>query len=234
MEKKWGIDVSYHNGDIDWKAVKNAGVQFAILRAGYSYSIDPKFSEYARGCLNNNIPIGAYWFSYALNPTSAKREANTCLGVVSKWKIEYPVCFDFEYDSLEYAKKHGINLTNNDMIEIASAFLSEIEKAGYYAMNYSNPDFLGRGFAKLTDRYSLWLARWGNLTEPGYDCGIWQYSSAGKIDGINGNVDMNMSFKDYPSIIQNNKEKEMQKNNDKAKKLIEEIKSKLAELEGVI
>ena len=235
MEKMWGIDVSYHNGDIDWKQVKKSGIQFAILRAGYSYTIDPKFTENARGCFNNNIPIGAYWFSYAMNKTAAKKEAQTCLGVISKWKIDYPVCFDFEYDSLEYAKKHGVNLSSSEMAEIAETFLSEIEKAGYYAMNYSNPDFLNKGFNKLLNRYDLWLARWSDITEPGFNCGIWQYSSVGSVPGISGSVDLDVSFHNYPEIInKKKKKKEEQELSDKIRTKINEIKEKLNELEGLI
>lgn len=235
MERKWGIDVSYHNGNIDWKAVKDSGIQFAILRAGYSYTIDNKFTENARGCYNNGIPFGAYWFSYALNPEAARKEAKCCLGVLSKWKLDYPVCFDFEYDSLDYAKKHGVNLSSKEMVSIAEAFLTEVEKEGYYAMNYSNPDFLGKGFGELTNRFDLWLARWGSLTEPGYNCGIWQYSSVGSIPGINGAVDLNVAYNDYPKIINVNKEENAKENKKKKElKLLNEIKEKINELESLV
>lgn len=195
MTKK-GIDVSKHQGRINWNKVA-PHIDFAMLRAGYGKNnIDAFFDTNAVACNNLNIPIGAYWFSYAYTPDMAKREANFCINIIKAHKISYPVCFDFEYDSSKYAQKYGVKVTSNLLCEMAEAFLSEIEKAGYYAMNYTNIDYLNKGFARLTGRYDTWLAQW-QVSEPTKKCGIWQYSDCGKIDGINGNVDMNISFNDY-------------------------------------
>lgn len=101
-------------------------------------------------------------------------------------------------------------------------------------MNYSNPDFLNKGFNKLQGKYDLWLARWADIKEPGYDCGIWQYSSAGKINGISGSVDLNVALKNYPNIIFKKDEEKEEQNKEKAKAILAEIKSKINELEGVI
>ena len=236
MTVKFGIDISYHQGTIDWEQVKKSGIQFVIMRAGYANTIDAKFTEYARNCTRLDIPFGVYWFSYALNEEMARKEARTCLGTIAPWKLSYPVCFDFEYASVDYAKKNGVNLTSEQIGNIAKAFLEEIEKSGYYAMNYTNHDFILKGFAKLTSRFDTWYARWTDQPSPGFDCGIWQYSSTGKIPGISTQVDLDVAYKDYPSIIISKKEdyKEEQENKENIKKLIQNIRANLNELEKLI
>lgn len=198
-----GIDVSKWQGKIDWEKVKKAGIEFVIIRAGYGQNnIDEYFERNIKECNRLGIPCGVYWFSYALNADMARQEARYCLAAIKPYKVEYPVCFDFEYDSVEYAKKKGITITKSLATAIADAFLNEIEKAGYYAMNYTNKDFSNKYFdmTKL-DRYDLWYAWWSVANQPDMKCGIWQYTSDGKVDGIQGRVDMNIAYKDYPTII---------------------------------
>lgn len=195
-----GIDVSRHNGSIDWDKVKKSGIQFAILRAGYGKnSIDGKFHYNAKSCNEVGLPIGVYWFSYALTAAEAKKEADYVCDLISAYKIEYPVCFDYEYDSIDYAKKNGGKTDAATIRAIAKAFLDHVEERGYYAMNYTNIDFLNRGFESLTSKYDTWLADWSN--SPDRSCGIWQYSSKGSVSGISGAVDMDISYNDYPAII---------------------------------
>ena len=194
--KKKGIDVSKHQGKIDWAKV-SPQIDFAMLRAGYGKgNLDACFDMNAAACNNLGIPIGVYWFSYAFTPEMAKREAQFCINIIKPYKISYPVCFDFEYDSTKYAQKNGVKVTSDLLCDMATAFLSEIEKAGYYAMNYTNIDYLNKGFSRLTGRYDTWLAQW-SVSEPTKKCGIWQYSDSGKVSGINGNVDMDISYYDY-------------------------------------
>lgn len=198
-----GIDVSVHNGIIDWEKVKASGIDFAMIRAGYGAgNIDTKFKRNITECNRLDIPCGVYWFSYALNDGMAKKEAQYCLGAVKPYKLEFPIAFDFEYDSVTYAKKQGITITKALATSIMKAFCSEIEKAGYYVINYSNIDYLNKYFeADATKKYGLWLAQWND--KPSRECQIWQYSSSGKVNGINGNVnvDMNKSYIDFPKII---------------------------------
>lgn len=196
-----GIDISKHNGVIDWEKVSKE-IDFVMIRAGYGQTVDTKFTDNIKACNELNIPVGIYWFSYACTVTQAKQEAQKCIATIRKYKIDYPVCYDFEYDSLEYAKKKGIVVTKTLMVEMARAFLTEIENAGYYAMNYINIDFLNRGFYELTSRFDTWLAQWGK-SSPSKSCGIWQYSSTGKIDGIKGNVDLNYAMKDFACTSKN-------------------------------
>lgn len=200
------IDVSKWQGKIDWTKAKKE-IDGAIIRAGYGRNnIDEYFERNITECNYLGIPCGVYWFSYAYTPEMAKAEARYCLDAIKPYRVELPVCFDFEYDSVAYAKKNGVTITKNDATKFVHAFCGEIENAGYYAMNYTNPAYLAQYFDDTTLRYDLWLAQWPtnpNPDKPPRDCGIWQYTSKGAVSGISGNVDTNAAYKDYPTIIRN-------------------------------
>ena len=200
-----GIDVSRHNGVIDWAKVKADGVKFAMIRAGYGAgNIDGKFVRNITECNRLGIPCGVYWFSYALNTEMAKKEAQYCLKAVKPYKLEYPIAFDLEYDTVDYAAKQGVTITKQLATELVRAFCGEIEKAEYFAVNYANIDYLKRYFDdSLMQKYGLWLAAWTNDAQPAYKCYMWQYSSTGKVSGISGNVDMNRGYVDFPTLIKN-------------------------------
>lgn len=199
-----GIDVSTWQGNIDWKKVKASGIDFAMLRAGYGKgNIDNKFNVNAKGCNDNSIPFGVYWFSYAYTEAMAKAEADYCINAIKKYKVEYPVCFDFEYDSMDYANKNGVTINASKLASIGKAFLSRVEELGYYAMNYTNIDYLNKGFSSLTTQFDTWIAQWSS-SAPSRKWGIWQYSAKGAVSGINGSVDMNYSANDYAKIIKEN------------------------------
>lgn len=204
-----GVDVSYHQGAIDWKKVKASGIRFAMLRAGFGKNnIDKQFCANAKGCQNAGIPFGAYWFSYAYTADMARREAQYCIQALRPYEIKYPVSFDLEYDTVSYARKHGVTITRTLATDMAVAFCEEVERMGYMGMNYANLDYMRTMFFNVP--YDLWFARYS--AEPGRnDMAIWQYSSAGAVPGIKGRVDMNYCYKDYiggesvsmESIIQN-------------------------------
>lgn len=200
-----GIDVSKHQGEIDWVNVRAAGVQFAIIRVGMGRNnIDPQFRRNISECNRLGIPCGVFWFSYALDEAEARKEAEYCLAAIKPYKVEYPVFFDLEYDTARYLKQKGVTLTKAMATAHAKAFLSTIEKAGYYAANYANPDYLSHFFDSSLSTYDLWFANYKDnpdLSNPPRDCGIWQYSSSGRVNGINGKVDLDVCYKDYPSII---------------------------------
>lgn len=200
MGKQFGIDVSEWNGNIEWKTVK-PHINFAMLRAGYgSKTVDAKFKQNAMACMNNNIPFGAYWFSYATSEDMAKAEAKKCIATVKPFSPSLPIAFDFEYDSMEYAKKKGIAITPNKMCAIARAFLNEIKSAGYGVLLYTNPDFwYYKGFKNLGDEFPVWCAHWG-ADKPGVYCSMWQDSNLGRVEGIDGNVDTNVSYIDYKAV----------------------------------
>lgn len=200
MEYK-GIDVSKWNGEIDWRKVKNAGIDFAIIREGYGKEspnqIDKKFEENYNGAKNSGVNVGVYHYSYANSSNNAIKEAEFCLKNIRDKQIDYPVIFDIE-------DKEQLKLNNRQRTDIIRAFCNEIENAGYYAMFYCNLNWLNNYLIKdeLLPKYDLWLAQW-NCNKPYNSCGIWQYSSCGKIDGISGNVNMDISYKNYSEIIKN-------------------------------
>ena len=200
MEYK-GIDVSKWNGEIDWRKVKNAGIDFAIIREGYGKEspnqIDKKFEENYNGAKNSGVNVGVYHYSYANSIGNARKEAQFCLKNIKGKQIDYPVVFDIE-------DKEQLKLDNRQRTNIVMAFCGEIENAGYYAMFYCNLNWLNNYLIKdeLLPKYDLWLAQW-NCNKPYNSCGIWQYSSCGKIDGISGNVNMDISYKNYSVIIEN-------------------------------
>ena len=192
-----GIDVSEHNGTIQWAKVK-PHISFAMIRGGYGKNtVDEKFKINALGCTNNKIPFGVYWFSYAINANDAVKEAKKCLSVIKSFTLSLPVAFDFEYDSIEYAKKRGVTIDGKLMCEIAKAFLDEIKNAGYDVLLYTNPDLWSKGFKKLSGQYNIWCAHWG-AEKPGVFCDIWQDSCSGTIEGVSTKVDTDISYKYFP------------------------------------
>lgn len=195
-----GIDVSYHNGVVNWDKVKAAGIQFAILRCGYGKKsvkqIDEQFERNYRECKRVGIPVGVYHYSYAKNAEDARLEADFMLELIAGKQFEYPVMFDIEDKS---QKDLGKELLTN----ITIAFCEKIEAAGYYTAIYSSADWLANKLdrAKLAP-YDKWLAHWATYPRWGNEFGgLWQYTDSGKVDGIETKVDMDISYRDYPSII---------------------------------
>lgn len=194
-----GIDVSKHQGVIDWKKVKADGVEFAILRAGYGRELsqkDVQFENNYKGCKANNIPCGVYWYSYAMSAEEAKKEAQTCLETIKGKQFEYPIYFDIE-------EKKQLELGKAACTEITKAFLETVEKAGYWVGVYSSKSHLETHIAEdVRKRYAVWVAHYGvKKTTYSGQFGMWQKSSTGKIDGIKGNVDQNECYIDYPTKI---------------------------------
>lgn len=217
MSVLYGIDVSEHNGNIDWEKVKASGkVDFVMIRAGYGQtSVDKQFRTNAVMCNTLGIPIGIYWFSYAKTVLDAEREARACLETIKDYKITYPVAFDFEDDSVRVAKNAGVYVSQSLATSLAKTFLSIIREVGYIAVNYSNPSYLNQYFEQsLRLDYPLWLAQWpvnpNPEIKPSLDPVIWQYSSKGKIPGISTDVDLNVSYIDYMTF-----KKEPTLNNEK-------------------
>lgn len=197
-----GIDVSEFQGNIDWIQVKKAGVQFAMLRAGYgSGTIDLQFRRNAEGCNDVGIPCGVYWFSYAYTPEMARQEAEYCIETIEEFEISYPVCIDFEYASVRYAESVGVTVTRELATEIIEAFCSRVEELGYFAMYYSDLSFLEQYFdSSLRQRYALWYAQYASAPEISGQA-IWQYRDDGYVDGISTNVDMNVAYYDLANVI---------------------------------
>lgn len=196
----YGIDVSEHNGVIDWSAVKKS-IQFCFIRGGYGKNnIDKKFIANAKGCKTNRIPFGIYWFSYALSEYDAINEADYACNLAEDYAPDLPICYDWEYDSDSYAIKKGYKLTNNDREKFAIAFLERVKERGYKPCLYTNPDYIhNKGFIKLINIYPLWLAQWGT-TKPSIKCLYWQASSQGSVNGIKTDVDVDVCMNDNPVV----------------------------------
>ena len=198
-----GIDVSEHQGTIDWNKVKG-NVDFVILRAGYGHNnIDKQFVRNICECNRLGIPVGIYWFSYAYNCDMARNEANFAVQAIKNYKIDLPVFFDFEYDSMNYANKCGVTVNQRLATDMVKAFCERIKELGYKTGNYSNQDFiLNKFYNDELTQYPLWYAYYNQ--NKNRDCAIWQYSENGKIDGINtDSVDMNYCY-DNLNINPNN------------------------------
>lgn len=198
---KRGMDVSEFQGKVQWDKVVT---DFVIIRAGYGQkTLDAQFVRNIQECNRLNIPCGVYWFSYALTPEDAAQEAKACLNAVQPYNLEYPVCFDFEYDSVRYAQENGVTVTARLATDMVKAFCSTVEEAGYYAMYYANEDYLRNMF--YTDelsRYDLWYALYNRGSEPGREgVGIWQYTGQGYLAGVDGTFDLDYAYKDYAQII---------------------------------
>lgn len=199
MTKLKGIDISEHQGVINWEQVKG-NIDFVMLRAGYGRNnIDKQFIRNISECNRLNIPVGVYWFSYAHDVAGAKAEANYVLEAIKPYRIDYPVSYDLEYDTLRYASQQGYTIDKRIATDMVNAFCFTIEQAGYKAMNYANPDFINNKFYQSEINYPLWLAWYGVSEDKAktYNCAMWQYSESGSIYGIGTNsVDMNYCYAD--------------------------------------
>ncbi len=192
-KKIMGIDVSEHNGTLDWAKLKEAGVEFAIIRTGYGQGhIDSQFENNMIGAAKQGIPVGIFHFSYALNIEDVKREAKFVLNLIKNYKITFPVFYDFEYDTVNYAKKQKITLGKKEFNEFSVAFLNIIEKAGYTPGIYYNLDYYHRYVdTNIVGKYCFWYAHYTtNPTLKNYD--LWQYTETGRLAGFNKNFDINI------------------------------------------
>lgn len=191
------IDVSVHNGIIDWQKVKTAGINGAIIRAGYGRgNVDKKFESNIKGAIEAGLKyIGVYWFSYAYTSEMAKLEAQYCHAKVAPYKnkLNLGIYYDWEYDSMNHAKKQGAVVGQYKITEMNVIFCETITELGYKAGYYLNQDYQNNYInINALAKYRKWYAKYTSEKQSG--CYIWQYSSTGKVDGINGNVDMNELF----------------------------------------
>ena len=200
MEKK-GIDVSHWQKDINWNAVKADGVEFAIIKAGGSDSgfyTDSKFRANYNAAKSAGIAVGAYYFvgKYCKSYEDGVADAKRFIAMISGMQFEYPVYIDFE--APDSSDKEGNT-------EACICFCQTMEDNGYFSGIYASEisGFRDRLDDSKLQSYSHWVARYGKRpsTIPEKVFGIWQYSSKGSVAGICGNVDMDISYVDFPSII---------------------------------
>ena len=193
---KNGIDVSAHQGKIDWSKVKT---DFAIIRAGYGKVIsqkDEQFEANYSGAKAEGIPVGTYWYSYAMTPDEAREEADVFLKVLAGKQFEYPVYFDIE-------EQKQLALGKEKVSEIIKAFLEKVEGAGYWVGLYMSASPLTDCVTSdIKSEYAVWVANVG-VAKPSYAgaYGMWQYSWKGSVSGISGDVDLDYCYIDYPAKI---------------------------------
>ena len=200
LVKLSGIDISYHNGEIDFSKIKSK-IDFIIMRSGYGVktkdSKEIKFDLYYEEAKKHNIPIGTYWYCYAKNPEGALLEAKTFLNKVKGKKFEFPVYYDVEEKNILDSGKENVN-------GIIKAFCEELEKNGYYCGLYCSSYYLNNLISdEIKNKYEIWVAHWG-VDEPSYKgkWGIWQYTSKGHYDGIQSkSVDLDTAIINYEPII---------------------------------
>ena len=221
-----GIDVSYHNGTLNWSTIKAAGVDFAILRAAYrgygdegTLMRDTKFAEYMQGAMSQGIPVGAYIYSQAITTAEAVQEANYILNVVRGYNLDLPIVFDYEFAGVKTGRLDSAwssgKLNKSKMTDIALAFCDTIKNAGYDAMVYANKTFLSKNLDHEVIEnagYDVWLAHYTTNTNYTGDYKIWQYTSSGKIPGIakkvfdcnfmySGTISMSLKISNIPNQI---------------------------------
>ena len=204
-----GIDVSEHNGLIDWQSVKNSGVQFAMIRCAYrgygtgKIVTDAYFDYNIQNASAVGIQVGIYFFSQATSITEAVEEANYAISLAQKYNcVTYPIVIDTEYsgapNNTGRADGLGVALRTN----IIAAFCNQVEKLGYISMVYASRDWLYNNLeiTRLSN-YETWLAHYTNdpskQSDYKYNYGIWQYTSSGSVPGISGRVDLNIGYKKY-------------------------------------
>lgn len=193
-----GIDVSKWQGDIDWDKVKNAGVEFAIVRAGYRGSVtgalveDGCFAQNMRGAAASGIPLGVYFFTQAVNEVEAVEEASAVLEMVKEYKIDYPIFIDTEGAGGE-GRADGLDPETRTLV--CEAFCRTVTNAGYQAGVYASRNWYNNNLSvDRLEQYFIWLAEYRSVPlYQGY-YQMWQYTSKGRVDGIAGNVDMDIFY----------------------------------------
>ena len=208
-----GIDVSTHQGTINWDKVKADGIQFAIIRAGFTGYGKAKSKQKDQHFENNyamakkvGMPVGVYWYSCAVSESEAIQEANLLLEYIKGKQLEFPVFIDTEdnHDVSKYSPTSQATIGKNALTKVIKAFCERIENAGYYVGIYASSSwFKDRLNDDELSAYDHWIAQWSS-TQPSKAHGVWQYTSSGKVNGINGNVDMNFAYKDYINIMKKN------------------------------
>lgn len=207
-----GIDVSKYQGTIDWAAVKNAGVEFAMIRVGYRAKVsgviyeDPAARYNLQEATKNGIKAGAYFFSSAVNEAEAKEEAAWVASFIAKYKITYPVAYNCE--DFQSADSRQYDLTKEDRTKIACAFLDSVAAYGYQPMFYASRNEM-EGSAQwnmgtLGSKYKVWVSQYPEKPFPetassSYSGAhaMWQYTSQGSVYGIRGKVDVNVAYFGY-------------------------------------
>ena len=195
-----GVDVSHYQGEIDWEKVKASGIEFVFIRLGYrGYGADGilkedvNFEKNIKGARSAGLDVGVYFFAQAVNEKEAIEEAEFVLNSLLAYNLQMPVVYDPE--SILHEEARTDHVTGEQFTKNTKAFCETIEEAGYDAMIYSNmlwqADKLD--LAELSE-YPIWYADYETYPQTPYHFDIWQYSNEGSVDGIQGNVDLNIQM----------------------------------------
>ena len=196
-----GVDVSSHQNEIDWQAVAESGVDFAMIRVGYrGYTegglfTDEYWEENVAGALDAGLQVGVYFYSQAISVEEAKEEAKFVLKALRGWDITFPVVFDWECVG-EQARTWGAS--SRLVTDCTAAFCDAVERAGYIPAFYFNQSMAMDTFRlRELQSYDFWLAQYHDAMTFPYAVQLWQYTCTGTVPGITGDVDLNLSFRDY-------------------------------------
>lgn len=197
-----GIDVSKYQSSINWKKVAGDGVEYAFIRLGIRGSsegklvLDETYEYNMENALENNIDVGVYFFTQALNKEEAVEEAEFVLENLEEYNISYPVVLDVE--DIEVKNPRTKDMTRQDWTDVCIAFCERIKEAGYTPMIYGNlKTFMLMVDLEQLEEYEKWFAYYNTPLYFPYEFSIWQYTSTGSVDGIKGDVDLNISMKDW-------------------------------------
>lgn len=204
-----GIDVSKWNKEIDWQAVKEAGIEFAIIRCGYrgaasgALVIDPMYEQNMKGAIDAGIPVGVYFFTQAINEVEALEEASMVIRLIEDYDVDYPVFLDSESAG---GKGRADKLDVKERTKFHEVFLDTVSAAGYETGIYASKNWLNDQI-DVTDLsvYKTWLAEYADV--PSYDeyYHMWQYTSKGTVDGIETHVDLNLCYMNIDTSINHSK-----------------------------
>ncbi len=198
-----GIDLSEYQGDIDFEAVKNSGVDYVMLRLGGRYYSDEgdmykdaMFDTYYENAKKVGLKVGAYFFSQASNVEDGIEEAQFAVSILNGKELDYPIAFDWEIISDDSARTDTV--TGEDLTDIAIAFCKTLNEKEYKSIIYSNTSLMYYMYdlSKLKE-YDFWVADYAELPSMYYNFTMWQYTTEGTVPGINGTVDLNICFKNY-------------------------------------
>ncbi|MCI8519718.1 MAG: hypothetical protein HFJ51_06790 [Clostridia bacterium] len=193
---KIGIDVSKWQGEIDWQAVKASGVEFVMIRMGYQTDydgeckVDPYFVANITGAKEAGLPVGLYFYSYAKNVNQAREQAEWVKDNISEYEIDLPIAFDWE----SWSSFNTTGMSFYTINKAANTFLDTLKEAGYEGMLYSSKNYLEKIW--YPTKYETWLAQYNTKATYDGEYSIWQMSDSGRVDGIKGNVDVDIMYLD--------------------------------------
>ena len=201
-DARFGIDVSKWNKEIDWAQLRKEGVEFAIIRAGYrgsvsgSLVVDPYFEQNIKGAVENGIDVGIYFFTQAVDEREAVEEASIVMSLVQGYDITYPIFIDSEGAG---GNGRADNLDVPTRSKVCQAFCETIRSGGYTAGIYASKNWLNNrlDITKFSGDNVIWLAEYRDTPTYGGTYGMWQYTSSGRINGIEGRVDFNLCYWDF-------------------------------------